>query len=315
LEIKFDHQPVLVDEALEGLNVVEDGRYVDGTFGRGGHSALILERLGEQGRLFALDKDPEAVAYGRKRFANEPRFVIEHGGCEALAKHVAGWIGDGSVEGVLLDLGVSSPQLDTAERGFSFTHDGPLDMRMDVTSGETAAEWLARVDERELREVLFRLGEEPRARRIAAAIVKARREAPLETTAQLAEIVAASSGYRDSRTHPATRVFQAIRIHINAELDALERALEASVKVLSVGGRLCVISFHSLEDRLVKRFIAREAEGDPAYRGLPDIPAEALPRLRRVGKLVRPGSAELAANPRARSAKLRIAERVGIAAT
>ncbi len=314
MKLKSDHQPVLVNEALEGLDVVEDGRYVDGTFGRGGHSALILERLGEQGRLFALDKDPEAVAYGRKRFVNEPRFVIEHGGYETLAERVEDWTDDGTVDGILLDLGVSSPQLDTAERGFSFSHDGPLDMRMDVTSGETAAEWLARVDERELREVLFRFGEEPRARRIAAAIVRARSEAPLETTAQLAEIVAASSGYRDSRTHPATRVFQAVRIHINAELDALGQALSASVEALSIGGRLCVISFHSLEDRLVKRFIAREAAGDPAYRGLPDIPVEAMPRLRRIGKLVRPSSAELTANPRARSAKLRIAERVGVAA-
>ena len=305
---------MLVNEALEGLGVVENGRYVDGTFGRGGHSALILERLGEQGRLFALDKDPEAVAYGRERFVNEPRIVIEHGGFETLAERVADWTDGGTVDGILLDLGVSSPQIDTAERGFSFSYDGPLDMRMDVTSGETAAEWLGRVDERDLRDVLFRFGEEPRARRIAAAIVRVRSEIPIETTAQLAQVVVDNSGYRDSRTHPATRVFQAIRIQINGELDALGQALDASVNALSEGGRLCIISFHSLEDRLVKRFIAREAAGDPAYRGLPDIPVDARPRLRRVGKLVRPEPAELAANPRARSARLRIAERLGVAA-
>ncbi len=299
-----------MDEALEGLDVVEDGCYVDGTFGRGGHSALILDRLGEQGRLFALDKDPEAVRFGRKRFANEPRFVIEHGGFETLAERVSNWSDDRMVAGILLDLGVSSPQLDTASRGFSFSLNGPLDMRMDTGSGETAAEWLARVDERELREVLYRFGEEPRARRIAAAIVEARGAAPLKSTAQLADIVASSCGYRGSRTHPATRVFQAIRIQINAELVALERALEACIDLLANGGRLCVISFHSLEDRLVKRFIAREAQGDPAYRGLPDIPAAAMPRMRRVGKLVRPAAAEVASNPRARSAKLRIAERI-----
>ena len=310
-----DHQPVLVKEALEGLAIAADGWYVDGTYGRGGHSAEILAQLGEHGRLFALDKDPEAVAHGRARFAAEPRFAIEHGGFQSLDRYVQPWLQGNALVGVLLDLGVSSPQLDTAARGFSIVHDGPLDMRMDTTRGDTAAEWLAHVGEDELRRVFYRLGEEPRARRIAAAIVTARAVAPITRTQQLAEIVAQSSGYRRSRVHPATRVFQAIRIQINAELAALERALERCVELLTAGGRLCVISFHSLEDRIVKRFIARQAKGDPAYAGLPDMPPQARPRLRRIGRLIRPSAAEVATNPRARSARLRVAERLEVPAT
>jgi 16S rRNA (cytosine1402-N4)-methyltransferase len=310
-----DHQPVLVKEALEGLAIAADGWYVDGTYGRGGHSAEILAQLGEHGRLFALDKDPEAVAHGRARFAAEPRFAIEHGGFESLGRYVQPWLQGNALAGVLLDLGVSSPQLDTAARGFSIIHDGPLDMRMDTTRGTTAAEWLAHVGEDELRRVFYRLGEEPRARQIAAAIVTARAVAPITRTQQLAEIVAQSSGYRRSRVHPATRVFQAIRIQINAELAALERALERCVELLTAGGRLCVISFHSLEDRIVKRFIVRQAKGDPAYAGLPDMPPQARPRLRRIGRLIRPSAAEVATNPRARSARLRVAERLGVPAT
>ncbi len=310
-----DHQPVLVKEALEGLAIAADGWYVDGTYGRGGHSAEILAQLGEHGRLFALDKDPEAVAHGRARFAAEPRFAIEHGGFQSLDRYVQPWLQGNALAGVLLDLGVSSPQLDTAARGFSIVHDGPLDMRMDTTRGDTAAEWLAHVGEDELRRVFYRLGEEPRARQIAAAIVTARAVAPITRTQQLAEIVAQSSGYRRSRVHPATRVFQAIRIQINAELAALERALERCVELLTAGGRLCVISFHSLEDRIVKRFIARQAKGDPAYAGLPDMPPQARPRLRRIGRLIRPSAAEVATNPRARSARLRVAERLGVPAT
>ena len=310
-----DHQPVLVKEALEGLAIAADGWYVDGTYGRGGHSAEILAQLGEHGRLFALDKDPEAVAHGRARFAAEPRFAIEHGGFQSLDRYVQPWLQGNALAGVLLDLGVSSPQLDTAARGFSIVHDGPLDMRMDTTRGDTAAEWLAHVGEDELRRVFYRLGEEPRARRIAAAIVTARAVAPITRTQQLAEIVAQSSGYRRSRVHPATRVFQAIRIQINAELAALERALERCMELLTAGGRLCVISFHSLEDRIVKRFIARQAKGDPAYAGLPDIPPQARPRLRRIGRLIRPSAAEVATNPRARSARLRVAERLEVPAT
>ncbi len=310
-----DHQPVLVKEALEGLAIAADGWYVDGTYGRGGHSAEILAQLGEHGRLFALDKDPEAVAHGRARFTAEPRFAIEHGGFQSLDRYVQPWLQGNALAGVLLDIGVSSPQLDTAARGFSIVHDGPLDMRMDTTRGDTAAEWLAHVGEDELRRVFYRLGEEPRARQIAAAIVTARAVAPITRTQQLAEIVAQSSGYRRSRVHPATRVFQAIRIQINAELAALERALERCVELLTAGGRLCVISFHSLEDRIVKRFIARQAKGDPAYAGLPDMPPQARPRLRRIGRLVRPSAAEVATNPRARSARLRVAERLEVPAT
>ncbi len=315
MKTKAHHQPVLVKEALEGLAISGNGWYVDGTYGRGGHSALILAQLGEQGRLFALDKDPEAVADGRTRFATEPRFVIEHSGFESLGRHAKEWPKGHPLAGILLDLGTSSPQLDTAERGFSIAHDGPLDMRMDTSRGETAAEWLAQVEEQELRRMLFRFGEEPRARRIAAAIVSARADAPITTTRRLVELVEASSGYRGSRIHPATRVFQAIRIQVNAELVALEQVLAQCLELLTVGGRLCVISFHSLEDRIVKRFIARESQGDPAYRGLPDIPSHALPRLRRIGRLIRPSAAEVDENPRARSARLRVAERLGVAAT
>ena len=312
---KADHQPVLVKEVLESLAIETNGWYVDGTFGRGGHSALILAQLGEQGRLFALDKDPEAVAYGRARFATEPRLTLEHGGFESLAELVQGWLDGHELAGVLLDLGVSSPQLDVAERGFSIANDGPLDMRMDTTAGVTAMEWLQHVGESDLRRVLFRYGEEPRARQIAAAIVKARAVAPIETTHRLADLVAQSAGYRQSRIHPATRAFQAIRIQINAELTALERVLEQCLKLLATGGRLCVISFHSLEDRIVKRFIARAAAGDPAYRGLPEMPAQARPSLRRVGGLIRPTAEEVAANPRARGARLRVAERLGVPVT
>lgn len=309
-----EHQPVLVDEVLDGLALVEDGWYVDGTYGRGGHSTEILARIGQHGRLLALDKDPEAVAAGYQRLGGDPRFTIEHAGFEDLRDVVAPWLKSHALSGVLLDLGVSSPQLDCARRGFSFAEDGPLDMRMNPTTGRTAAAWLADASEAELVRAFRDYGEEPRARRIAAAIVRERRAAPLTRTAQLARVVTAAApvaaGRRDSRVHPATRVFQAVRIEVNDELRALERALQASVELLAAGGRLLVISFHSLEDRIVKRFIAREARGDPAWAGLPQVPPEARARLRRVGRLVRPGDAELARNRRARSARLRIAEKL-----
>jgi 16S rRNA (cytosine1402-N4)-methyltransferase len=316
------HQPVLMREALEALALQEGGWYVDATYGRGGHSASILARIGSQGRLLALDKDPEAVAHGRERFAAEPRFAIRHAGFEDLRGAVPEWLGAHELRGVLLDLGVSSPQLDDAARGFSFAHDGPLDMRMNNAAGPTAAEWLAYVDEATLADVLRRYGEEPRARAVAGAIVRARAQAPIERTAQLAEIVAAAAGHgprgRNApgarRIHPATRAFQAIRIAVNAELEALERALEASVGLLAAGGRLVVLSFHSLEDRIVKRFMAREARGDEAYAGLPNIPLEAQPRLTLIGKLVRPSDDEIRDNPRARSARLRAAARTSAGA-
>jgi 16S rRNA (cytosine1402-N4)-methyltransferase len=300
---------VLLQEAVEGLSLRNDGWYLDATYGRGGHSAEILARLGSQGRLLALDKDPEAVADARERFGRDPRFQVEHAGFEDLATVAGPWRNEQRVAGILFDLGVSSPQLDEPARGFSFAHDGSLDMRMNPGHGPTAAEWLAAASEQELAAVLFRYGEEPRARRIAAAIVRARQTEPLTTTRQLASLVAAHAGRQAGRTHPATRTFQAIRIALNDELGALERGLAQALALLAERGRLVVISFHSLEDRIVKRFMAREARGDEAYAGLPHIPPHARPRLKLVGKLVRPGAAELERNPRARSARLRVAER------
>jgi 16S rRNA (cytosine1402-N4)-methyltransferase len=304
------HTPVLLDEVLAGLALRSTGRYCDATFGRGGHTAAILAQLGPAGRVVAIDRDPEAVATGRERFAGESRLTLLRGSFGQLAKllRAAGW-NDG-LHGVLLDLGVSSPQLDEARRGFSFMQDGPLDMRMDYESGTSAAQWLARAGEREIADVLFRLGEERFSRRIARALVEARAREPITTTRQLAELVAAAVPTREPGKHPATRTFQAIRIHVNRELEEIESALPQAVDLLEPGGRLCVISFHSLEDRLVKRFMRREAQGDPVYAGLPNVPAHARPRLKLVGGAVMPSEAEVASNPRARSAVLRVAERV-----
>ena len=309
-----NHQPVLVEEALEGLAVLRDGWYVDGTYGRGGHTGRILAALGEHGRLLALDKDREAVEHARANFGNDPRFSVQFGGFENFRTLVTPWLRQHRLAGVLFDLGISSPQLDTAARGFSFTRDGPLDMRMNADEGMSARQWLGQADETELASVLRRYGEEPRARRIARAILRARAQAPITTTGQLAMIVAQAAGRGGRRIHPATRVFQAIRIHINRELKALEAALEQCLLLLACGGRLCVISFHSLEDRLVKRFIAREVRGDPVYAGLPQIPPEARPTLRTIGGLVRPRQSEVDVNPRSRSARMRVAERLGAAA-
>jgi 16S rRNA (cytosine1402-N4)-methyltransferase len=306
----FEHRPVLLAEALEGLALKDGGWYVDGTYGRGGHSTGILARIGESGRLLALDKDPDAVADGRRRFASDPRFTIAHAGFEELRGVAEEWLGERKLAGILLDLGVSSPQIDSEQRGFSFSRDGPLDMRMNTTRGPTAAQWLAEIDAAGLVLVLKRYGEEPRARRIAAAILAARAAAPLVTTKQLADVVAAAAPAGKSRIHPATRTFQAIRIALNKELETLESVLAQSVDLLCDAARLAVISFHSLEDRIVKRFIAREARGDEAYAGLPDIPLAARARLRPVGKLVRPSEQEVAQNPRSRSARLRVAEKL-----
>jgi 16S rRNA (cytosine1402-N4)-methyltransferase len=304
------HTPVLLDEVLAGIAVKAEGRYCDATFGRGGHAAAILEQLGPAGRLCAIDRDPEAIAAGRERFAAEPRLTLIRGSFGQLEERVrsAGW--EGGLQGVLLDLGVSSPQLDEASRGFSFMQDGPLDMRMDNESGLSAAQWLARAGEREIADVLFKLGEEKFARRIARAIVAARAATPIVTTRQLADIVAGAVPTREPGKHPATRTFQAIRIHVNRELEEAGAALPQAVNLLGPGGRLCVISFHSLEDRLVKRFMRREAQGDPLYAELPNVPPHARPRLQLIGGAVMPGAAEIARNPRARSAVLRVAERV-----
>jgi 16S rRNA (cytosine1402-N4)-methyltransferase len=305
-----EHQPVLVAEVLAGLALTSDGWYVDATYGRGGHSTEILARLGTEGRLLALDKDPEAVADGRRRFATDARFNIVHAGFEDLRAVATPWLGEQLARGVLFDLGVSSPQLDVAARGFSFAQDGPLDMRMNSTSGKTAAAWLAEAREGDLARVLRTYGEEPRAAAIAAAIVRERDRQPIETTKQLADLVVRVAPRGRSRLHPATRVFQALRIVVNRELEALEAGLDACPDLLSVGGRMVAVSFHSLEDRIVKRFMAREARGDPRYAGLPEIPIEARARLRLVGRLIRPGDAEVARNPRARSARLRVAEKI-----
>jgi 16S rRNA (cytosine1402-N4)-methyltransferase len=305
-----EHTPVLAGEALAGLALEADGYYVDATFGRGGHTALILQALGREGRLLALDRDPQAIAAGRQRFADEVRLTLLHASFADLATLMPAHAQARPCRGVLFDLGVSSPQLDDAQRGFSFRADGPLDMRMDPTHGESVAAWLARARVDEIRQVISSFGEERFARRVAQAIVAARRERALTRTAELSAVVAGAVRTREPGKHPATRTFQALRMFINDELGQLERALAAALEVLSPGGRLAVISFHSLEDRTVKRFMQRESQVDPALKHLPVIPVRARPRLKIIGRKMRPGEAELARNPRARSALLRVAERL-----
>ncbi len=306
------HRTVLLNEAVDGLSVRPDGVYVDCTYGRGGHSRLILERLGAAGRLVALDRDPAAVKAGKA--VSDVRFTMLHGAFGGLRALLAG-VGIARADGILLDLGVSSPQLDEAARGFSFRHDAPLDMRMDTSTGITAAEWLATASANEIREVIRGYGEERFAKQIAAAIVAARAREPLRTTRELAALVAAAVPTREPRQDPATRTFQALRIHVNQELEELSLALPQCADLLAPGGRLVVISFHSLEDRIVKRFMRAESQADRLPARLPvrarDLPQ---PRLRLVGRAVRPGAAEVAANPRARSAVMRIAERSEAAA-
>lgn len=304
------HQTVLLNEAVDALVQDVDGFYVDGTFGRGGHSARILERLSEKGRLLGIDKDADAIAVAHERFANEPRFEIAQGSFAALAELIEARGMTGKVQGLLLDLGVSSPQLDEAERGFSFLNDGPLDMRMDRSSGQSAAEWLATASETEIARVLKEYGEERFAKRMARALVNARAEQPITRTAQLAEIVKAANPAWEKGKHPATRAFQGIRIHVNNELSDLEAILSQALTVLAPGGRLVVISFHSLEDRLVKRFIRRQEKGQPLPAGLP-VRDEQLDRtLKSVGKTVRASDLEVGANVRSRSAIMRVAEKL-----
>jgi 16S rRNA (cytosine1402-N4)-methyltransferase len=307
----WPHRTVLLLEAVEALVGAVDGIYVDGTFGRGGHARTLLERLAASGRLIAFDRDPEAVAAGRADIA-DARFSIHHASFGAMAETLAA-LGVTRVSGVLLDIGVSSPQIDNPARGFSFRFDGPLDMRMDPTRGESAAEFLARADERAIAEVIRDYGEERFALQVAKALV-ARRESgrPVRTTAELADVVARAVKTREAGQNPATRTFQALRIFVNAELAELEQALSSALALLAPGGRLVVISFHSLEDRIVKTFIARESTS-VVDRRAPF--AEPRPtRLRAIAR-VRPGAAEEAGNPRARSAVMRVAERtaVGIA--
>lgn len=304
------HIPVLFSQVMEALQVAGDGTYFDGTFGRGGHARGVLDRLGAGGRLLVMDKDPEAIAEATRLAAADARVSIRRGSFAELAQWDATAAG---LDGVLLDLGVSSPQLDVAERGFSFGKDGPLDMRMDTGSGESAAQWLARADEREIADVLWTFGEERLSRRIARAIVERRTGAPITRTAELAELVARVVPRGKDASHPATRTFQAIRIHINSELADVEAGLAAAHDRLKPGGRLAVISFHSLEDRIVKQFIARHAKAPPANRRLPQLEAF-TPTLRALGSAIRADASELAANPRSRSAVLRVAEKLEVAA-
>lgn len=304
------HVTVLLKEAVDALNIRPEGVYVDGTFGRGGHSRLILERLGPAGRLISLDKDLAAVAAAGA--LADPRFRIVHGGFAQLRQALEA-CGVSQVDGILLDLGVSSPQLDEASRGFSFRLDGPLDMRMDASRGITAAEWLATAAEKELAEVIREYGEERFAKQIARAIVAARAREPLATTRQLAEVIAKAVPRREPGQDPATRTFQAIRIFLNQELEELSLVLPQCVEVLAPRGRLAVISFHSLEDRIVKRFMREAARPDNLPEKLPVRAMDVFcPRLLLVGKAVRPGADEVAANPRSRSAVMRVAERSGI---
>lgn len=304
------HIPVLAREAFEALAVRADGLYIDATFGRGGHTALILGALGPEGRVLAFDRDPAAIEAGHRRFPDEVRLALVGAPFADIAARVQELFPGRPVRGILFDLGVSSPQLDDPARGFSFRADGPLDMRMDPASGEPVSAWLARAGEPEIREVIATLGEERFARRIAAQIVAQRTRAPITTTLQLAELVSRAVRTREPGKNPATRTFQALRMYINDEPGQLRRGLDAALEVLAVGGRLAAISFHSGEDRVVKQFIQAHSTVDPVYAGLPVIPESARPRLARVGGKIRAGESELAANPRARSSVLRVAEKV-----
>jgi 16S rRNA (cytosine1402-N4)-methyltransferase len=308
----FRHITVLLDEAVEGLAVRANGCYLDGTFGRGGHSRLILEKLGPAGRLLGFDKDPLAIATGNALAAEDGRFVVVQRSFAEMAEELAQRALGGQVSGILLDLGVSSPQLDDAERGFSFMNDGPLDMRMNPDAGVSAADFIASAAEEEIARVFKEYGEERFAKRMARAVVLRRAEQPFTRTADLAQVLTVANPAWEKGKNPATRAFQGLRIYINNELGDLERGLDAALENLEVGGRLVVISFHSLEDRIVKLFMRKHAKGemDKLPRDLPIIPKAFEPRLRLIGKPVFASEAELAANPRSRSAVMRIAEKV-----
>lgn len=303
------HETVLLHSAVDALLTDPAGFYVDGTFGRGGHSRLILERIAESGRLLGVDKDPRAIEVGMALMADDARFTIRQESFDQLDIMLADMGVTGQADGILLDLGVSSPQLDEAERGFSFTQDGPLDMRMNPQEGLSAAQWLATAAEQDIADVIYRYGEDRFSRRIARAIVKEREVAPISRTLQLAEIVKQANPAWEKHKHPATRAFQAIRIHINKELVSLENVLEKALSALKPGGRLVVISFHSLEDRLVKQFIQKQSKGDDFPRDLPVTASELSPKLIKIGKAVKPSEQEIRQNPRARSAVMRVAEK------
>lgn len=303
------HETVLKNEAVDALMVNPAGRFVDCTYGRGGHSEAILARLTSAGRLMVIDRDQAAIAHARARYQHDERVIVVHGSFADVARFIEGHDMK-PVDGVLLDLGVSSPQLDEAERGFSFDRDGPLDMRMDQTSGETASEWLMRADEKEIARVISRYGEERFARRIARAIVEIRQTEKLETTAQLVRVINEAVPRKEKHKHPATRTFQAVRIYINHELDALEYCLGSVLDVLATGGRLVVISFHSLEDRIVKRFMRDMARGERYPDRLPIRDADIKRSMRLVGKPVKASDEEVRNNRRSRSSIMRVAEKL-----
>ncbi|MFB3100728.1 MAG: 16S rRNA (cytosine(1402)-N(4))-methyltransferase RsmH [Gammaproteobacteria bacterium] len=305
---EFRHTPVLLNETLQGLKIRSDGVYVDCTFGRGGHSYAILDQLGENGRLLAFDRDPDAIAAVDEKLLGDPRFTLVHGSYTKLEETVKAMKLTKKVNGVFLDLGVSSPQLDDASRGFSFMRDGDLDMRMDNSHGMTAAEWLNLASAEEIANVLYEYGDERFSRRIARVIVEQRNKAPITRTTQLADLVASTIPSREKNKHPATRTFQAIRIFINRELEELDAVLTQAMNVLSVNGRLLVISFHSLEDRLVKRFMRDQSRGVDIPREIPVTHDVFKPKLTIIGKPVRSQPDDIKNNPRARSAVLRIAE-------
>lgn len=304
------HRSVLLKEALDALSIKASGTYLDGTFGRGGHSRAILNELGAEGRLIAIDKDLEAIAHAKEHFSDEPRFVIEHGPFTHLAEITKKLGVYGAVDGILLDLGVSSPQLDNAVRGFSFMQDGPLDMRMDSTQTLDAASFIQHASAEEMADIFRRYGEERFAGRIARAIVEAREIEPIRTTAVLAEIVKEANPKWEKHKHPATRVFQAIRIHINQELTQLTDCLTQCLGALAIGGRLVVISFHSLEDRIVKQFMKSEEQGIQLPRGVPVKVTDMKMTFKRVGKAIKPSEEEMKENVRSRSAVLRIGEKL-----
>lgn len=308
---KFSHLSVLLQETIDGLNINPDGIYIDGTFGRGGHSKQILQRLSANGRLIAIDRDPQAIE-AAKQFSEDPRFQIVHGGFGQLASYIEALNLVGKIDGVLLDLGVSSPQLDDAERGFSFLRDGPLDMRMDNSQGQTAADWIAKTDIEDMAWVFKTYGEEKNSRHIARCIAADREKEPFVSTKQLADLIVRISKSKERNKHPATRVFQAIRIYINSELEQIQQALQGALTVLAPKGRLSIISFHSLEDRLVKRFIRTYSQTKEVPFGLPvsDEELNSTRLLVPIGKALKPSEQELSINPRARSSVLRVAERL-----
>ena len=306
------HIPVLVREAVDALNIRAGGVYVDATLGRAGHAMQIASKIGDHGKLIGFDRDPRAIELGLEAFKGDERVTLIHSEFSRMADKLAEQAGLGAVDGVLMDLGVSSPQLDQAERGFSFMRDGELDMRMDTSKGESAAQWLERVEERDLMMVLFDLGEEKFARRIARAIVETRQETKIESTLQLASIIADATPKKDKNKHPATRSFQAIRLHVNQELSQVSQALPQAVQLLNEGGRLAVISFHSLEDRIVKRFMRELSTPKLPPKNIPVSEEAYLTPLKLLSRAIKPSKQEVGENPRSRSSVLRIAERTSV---